>query len=69
MAAVKRRKKKNQGSCRARALRGVPSFEPVFKALRPPQKNGALARASDIPNTHNLAQMVVETRPDNDGRN
>ena len=72
MAAVKRRKKKkNHGSCRARALRGVPSFEPVFKALRPPQKNGALARAPDIPNTHtrNLAQMVVETRPDNDGRN
>ena len=72
MAAVKRRKKKKKTTGRVvRERCGGYRHSNRFSKHCAPRKNGALARAPDIPNTHthNLAQMVVETRPDNDGRN
>jgi len=64
-----KKKKKTKGRVVRERCGGYRHSNRFSKHCAPRKKNGALARASDIPNTHNLAQMVVETRPDNDGRN
>ena len=70
MAAVKRRRKKKKKprvvSCESVA--GGTVIRTGFQSIAPPAKT-ARSHARPTSQTHNLAQMVVETRPDNDGRN